>query len=69
MRFGTPAATSRGFNNEDFTNVGNMIADALDSLSAAKPQPGGSEGMDEDGPIGEEAAKEAAQEAAHDPAK
>jgi len=47
----------------------NLPSDALDSLSAAKPQPGGSEGMDEDGPIGEEAAKEAAQEAAHDPAK
>ena len=47
----------------------NLPSDALDSLSAAKPQPGGSEGMDEDGPIGEAAAKEAAQEAAHDPAK
>ena len=32
LRFGTPAATSRGFDNEDFNNVGNMIADVLDSL-------------------------------------
>ncbi len=32
LRFGTPAATSRGFDNGDFNNVGNMIADVLDSL-------------------------------------
>tara|TARA_Y100000590_G_scaffold306235_1_gene345489 strand:- start:7070 stop:8362 length:1293 start_codon:yes stop_codon:yes gene_type:complete len=32
LRFGTPAATSRGFNNIDFENIGNMIADVLDSL-------------------------------------
>ena len=32
LRFGTPAATSRGFNSEDFNKVGNMIADVLDSL-------------------------------------
>ncbi len=32
LRFGTPAATSRGFNNDDFELVGNMIADILDSL-------------------------------------
>ena len=32
LRFGTPAATSRGFNTKDFNNVGNMIADILDSL-------------------------------------
>ena len=32
LRFGTPAATSRGFNTKDFYNVGNMIADILDSL-------------------------------------
>ena len=38
LRFGTPAATSRGFNNEDFTNVGNMIADALDSLLLEEKQ-------------------------------
>ena len=30
--FGTPAATSRGFNESDFDKVGNIIADALDSL-------------------------------------
>ena len=32
LRLGTPATTSRGFNNNDFENVGNMIADILDSL-------------------------------------
>ena len=32
LRFGTPAATSRGFNEDDFDKVGNMIADVLDSL-------------------------------------
>ena len=32
LRFGTPAATSRGFNMDDFNKVGNMIADILDSL-------------------------------------
>jgi len=32
LRFGTPAATARGFNKEDFHNVGSMIAEVLDSL-------------------------------------
>ena len=32
LRFGSPAATSRGFNTNDFNSVGNMIADVLDSL-------------------------------------
>ena len=32
LRFGTAAATSRGFNTKDFNTVGNMIADILDSL-------------------------------------
>ncbi len=32
LRFGTAAATTRGFNQEDFKQVGNMIADILDSL-------------------------------------
>jgi glycine hydroxymethyltransferase len=32
IRFGTAAATSRGFNNEDFREVGNLIANILDSL-------------------------------------
>jgi glycine hydroxymethyltransferase len=32
IRFGTAAATSRGFNNEDFKKIGNMISDILDSL-------------------------------------
>ena len=34
IRFGTAAATSRGFNKDDFNKVGNMIADVLDSLLA-----------------------------------
>jgi glycine hydroxymethyltransferase len=32
LRFGTPAATSRGFNVDDFDKVGNLIADVLDGL-------------------------------------
>ena len=32
IRFGTSAATSRGFNNNDFKEVGNMVSDILDSL-------------------------------------
>ena len=32
LRFGTPATTSRGFNSDDFNEVGNLIADILDSL-------------------------------------
>ena len=32
LRFGTPAATARGFNGEDFKQVANLIADVLDSL-------------------------------------
>ena len=32
LRFGTAAATTRGFNQEDFKQVANMIADILDSL-------------------------------------
>ena len=32
IRFGTAAATSRGFNNEDFKEVGNLICNVLDSL-------------------------------------
>ena len=32
LRFGTAAATSRGFNEEDFKLVGEMISDMLDSL-------------------------------------
>ena len=32
LRFGTPAATSRGFNTKDFDVVGNMIVGILDSL-------------------------------------
>ncbi len=32
IRFGTAAATSRGFNNNDFKEVGNLISNVLDSL-------------------------------------
>ena len=32
LRFGTAAATSRGFNENDFRKVGEMISDILDSL-------------------------------------
>ena len=32
MRFGTPAATARGFKKDDFEKVGLMIADILESL-------------------------------------
>ena len=32
LRFGTAAATSRGFNEVDFEKVGDMISDMLDSL-------------------------------------
>ena len=34
VRLGSPAATSRGFGIEEFTEVGNMIGDVLDGLSA-----------------------------------
>ena len=30
LRFGTAATTTRGFNQEDFKKVANMIADILD---------------------------------------
>ena len=32
IRLGTAAGTSRGFNNEDFKIIGNMVSDILDSL-------------------------------------
>lgn len=32
LRFGTPAATARGFNNNDFIQVGELISKVLDSL-------------------------------------
>ena len=32
IRFGTAATTSRGFNNDDFKEVGNLISNILDSL-------------------------------------
>jgi glycine hydroxymethyltransferase len=33
IRLGTSAATTRGFNNEDFTCIGNLIADVLESTT------------------------------------
>ena len=33
LRFGTPATTSRGFDLNDFEEVGNIIADVLDSIN------------------------------------
>jgi len=32
IRIGTPAATTRGFNNDDFIKVGNLIAETLEGL-------------------------------------
>ena len=32
LRFGTAAATSRGFNEIDFSEIGNMISEVLDSI-------------------------------------
>ena len=34
IRLGTPAATTRGFDTEQFAQVGNMIGDVLDGLAA-----------------------------------
>ncbi|MDF3048124.1 MAG: glyA1 [Candidatus Midichloriaceae bacterium] len=33
IRLGTPAGTSRGFGNEEFETIGNLIADVLDGLA------------------------------------
>ena len=32
LRFGTAAATSRGFNDRDFSEIGNMISEVLDNI-------------------------------------
>ncbi|MDD9329322.1 MAG: serine hydroxymethyltransferase, partial [Bartonella sp.] len=32
----TPAATTRGFSESEFTQIGNFIAEVLDSLSLAR---------------------------------
>ena len=32
MRFGTAAATSRGFNENDFSEIGDMISEVLDNI-------------------------------------
>jgi len=34
IRLGTPAGTTRGFGNEEFRQVGNLIGDVLDALAA-----------------------------------
>ena len=34
VRLGTPAATTRGFGNDEFVKVGNLIGDVLDGLAA-----------------------------------
>ena len=33
LRFGTAAATSRGFNESDFSEIGNMISEVLDNIN------------------------------------
>ena len=33
LRFGTAAATSRGFNEEDFEKIGDMISEVLDNIN------------------------------------
>ncbi len=40
IRLGTPAATSRGFGEAEFTEVGNLIAEVLDGLKAANSDEG-----------------------------
>ncbi|ATO57298.1 serine hydroxymethyltransferase [Bartonella sp. 1-1C] len=36
IRLGTPAATTRGFSESEFTQIGNFIAEVLDNLSLAR---------------------------------
>ena len=33
LRFGTAAATSRGFNETDFSEIGNMISEVLENIN------------------------------------
>ena len=33
LRFGTAAATSRGFNQQDFAQIGNMISEVLENIN------------------------------------
>ena len=33
LRFGTAAATSRGFNENDFSEIGNMISEVLENIN------------------------------------
>jgi glycine hydroxymethyltransferase len=35
LRFGTSAATTRGFGTDEFTQIGNLIADVIDGLATA----------------------------------
>ena len=36
LRFGTAAATSRGFNENDFIEIGNMITEVLDNINQSE---------------------------------
>ncbi len=40
VRLGTPAGTTRGFGVEEFTEIGNLIAEVLDGLNAANSDEG-----------------------------
>ena len=33
LRFGTAASTSRGFNENDFSEIGNMISEVLENIN------------------------------------
>jgi glycine hydroxymethyltransferase len=44
VRLGSPAATTRGFGTAEFAQVGDMIAEVLDGLSA---NPDGNAGVEE----------------------
>ena len=39
IRLGTPACTTRGFRQQEFIIVGNLIADTLDQLATGNPDP------------------------------
>lgn len=43
VRLGTPAGTTRGFGTEEFTEIGNLIAEVLDGLKAANSDEGNAE--------------------------
>ncbi len=43
VRLGTPAGTTRGFDTDDFTQVGNLIADVLEGYAASNGDNGAAE--------------------------